>query len=163
MTLRHGSLVPVMVEWRSPSVDLSAIHVATRNMSRLVRLFMDHCVASMRRLRRGSRRWSAPPSPVRRRHRPPPPGSGRCGRASVASPILRSGRSWLSDEPILFTYPCRAANEAAEIRKERIRPFSEVPSDEWHNLPVGTTPNFIRPLPHPFFVRTEINLGPSAC
>lgn len=47
--LRHGSLVPVMAEWRSPSVDLSAIHVATRNMSRLVRLFIDHCVASMRR------------------------------------------------------------------------------------------------------------------
>ncbi len=47
--LRHGSLTPVMADWRSPSVDLSAIHVATRNMSRLVRLFLDHCAASMRR------------------------------------------------------------------------------------------------------------------
>ncbi len=47
--LRYGSLTPVMVEWRCPSVDLSAIHVATRNMSRLVRLFLDHCAESLRR------------------------------------------------------------------------------------------------------------------
>ncbi len=47
--LRYGSLTPVMVDWRSPSVDLSAIHIATRNMSRLVRLFLDHCAASIRR------------------------------------------------------------------------------------------------------------------
>ena len=47
--LRHGSLIPVMVDWSLPSVDLSAIHIATRNMSRLVRLFLDHCAASMRR------------------------------------------------------------------------------------------------------------------
>ena len=47
--LRHASLTPVMVDWRSPSVNLSAIHIATRNMSRLVRLFLDHCTAIMRR------------------------------------------------------------------------------------------------------------------
>ncbi len=47
--LRHGSLTPVMADWRCPRVDLSAIHIATRNMSRLVRLFMDHCAESLRR------------------------------------------------------------------------------------------------------------------
>ena len=47
--LRHGALTPVMADWLLPSVDLSAIHIGTRNMSRLVRLFLDHCAASMRR------------------------------------------------------------------------------------------------------------------
>ena len=46
--LVRKSLTPVMVDWRFPSVDLSAIHIATRNMSRLVRLFLDHCVDVMR-------------------------------------------------------------------------------------------------------------------
>ena len=47
--LRYRSLTPVMVDWRCPRVNLSAIHVATRNMSRLVRLFLDHCAESLRR------------------------------------------------------------------------------------------------------------------
>ncbi len=42
--IQDGSLVEVMPEWQFSPVTLSAIYPSNRNMSRLVRLFLDFCV-----------------------------------------------------------------------------------------------------------------------
>ena len=43
--LSHGHLVPVMVDWRFEEVDLSAYYLSRRHPSRIVELFLGHCVA----------------------------------------------------------------------------------------------------------------------
>ena len=45
--IRYGALVPVMKDWVMPEVRLTAVHAGTRNMSRLVREFLDHAVAHL--------------------------------------------------------------------------------------------------------------------
>ncbi len=42
--LRDGSLVEVLPNWRFPNQILSVVHLSNRNVSRRVRLFIDHCV-----------------------------------------------------------------------------------------------------------------------
>lgn len=40
-----GQLVPVLVDWRFEEVDLSAYYLSKRHPSRIVELFLGHCVA----------------------------------------------------------------------------------------------------------------------
>lgn len=43
--LRHNALVEVLPDWHFQPVDLQALHTGTKNMSRLVRLFLDTSIA----------------------------------------------------------------------------------------------------------------------
>ncbi len=42
-SLSDGALVEVLPKWRFQDIDLQAVHTGTKNMSRLVRLFLDTC------------------------------------------------------------------------------------------------------------------------
>ena len=46
-SLYEGGLVKVLPEWSFEPVSLSAITLGTRNMSRLIRLFLDQCVSEL--------------------------------------------------------------------------------------------------------------------
>lgn len=61
--LSHGHLVPVLVDWRFEEVDLSAYYLSRRHPSRIVELFLGHCVAHAEKV---SRRTAAPVEPPRR-------------------------------------------------------------------------------------------------
>ena len=43
-SLRHNALVQVLPDWQFEPVDLQAVHTGTKNMSRLMRLFLDTCI-----------------------------------------------------------------------------------------------------------------------
>jgi DNA-binding transcriptional LysR family regulator len=66
--LSQGHLVPVLVDWRFEEVDLGAYYLSRRHPSRLVELFLGHCVAHAEKV---SRSVAAPlkpsPRPTRRR------------------------------------------------------------------------------------------------
>jgi len=50
--LSHGHLVPVLVNWCFEEVDLSAYYLTRRHPSRIVELFLGHCVAHAEKLSR---------------------------------------------------------------------------------------------------------------
>jgi len=47
--LREGRLLRVMTRWSSETVTISAVMPGRRNLSRLIRLFLDHCAAALPR------------------------------------------------------------------------------------------------------------------
>lgn len=64
--LLQGHLVPVLVDWRFEEVDLSAYYLSRRHPSRIVELFLGHCVAHAKRV---TRSMASPRTPRRRRRR----------------------------------------------------------------------------------------------
>ena len=64
--LSHGHLVPVLVDWRFEEVDLSAHYLTRRHPSRIVELFLGHCVAHAEKV---SRSIASPVEPPRRPRR----------------------------------------------------------------------------------------------
>jgi len=50
--LSDGHLVPVLVDWRFDEVDLSAYYLTRRHPSRIVELFLEHCVAHAEKVSR---------------------------------------------------------------------------------------------------------------
>jgi DNA-binding transcriptional LysR family regulator len=60
--LSAGHLIPVLTGWRFEEVDLSAYYLSRRHPSRVVELFLDHCVARAGEV-------ELPPRPLRRRAR----------------------------------------------------------------------------------------------
>lgn len=50
-----GHLVPVLVDWRFAEVDLSAYYLSKRHPSRIVELFLGHCVAHAEVVSRAAR------------------------------------------------------------------------------------------------------------
>lgn len=66
--LSHGRLVPVLGDWRFEEVDLSAYYLTRRHPSRIVELFLEHCVAHAGKV---SRSMASPVEPPRRPRRKP--------------------------------------------------------------------------------------------
>lgn len=62
--LSGGDLVPVLVDWRFEEVDLSAYYLTRRHPSRVVELFLEHCVENAEKVAR------SPASLVERPRRP---------------------------------------------------------------------------------------------
>lgn len=62
--LSHGHLVPVLVDWRFEEVDLSAHYLTRRHPSRIVELFLGHCIENAEKVSRSMA------SPVERPRRP---------------------------------------------------------------------------------------------
>jgi len=48
--LRRGSLIVPLPAWQFEEVDLSAYYLTRRHRSRVVELFLDHCVANAARI-----------------------------------------------------------------------------------------------------------------
>lgn len=69
--LSRGQLVPVLGDWRFEEVDLSAYYLTRRHPSRIVELFLGHCVAHAETV---SRSMASSVEPARR------PGRRRGGR-----------------------------------------------------------------------------------
>lgn len=65
--LSHGHLVPVLVDWRFEEVDLSAYYLTRRHPSRIVELFLEHCVAHAEKIARSMASPVEPPRRPRRR------------------------------------------------------------------------------------------------
>jgi DNA-binding transcriptional LysR family regulator len=61
--LFHRHLVPVLVDWRFEEVDLCAYYLSRRHPSRIVELFLEHCVANAEKV---SRSMASPVEPPRR-------------------------------------------------------------------------------------------------
>jgi len=45
--LRHNALVEVLPDWQFRPVDLQAVHTGTKNMSKMIRLFLDASIAHL--------------------------------------------------------------------------------------------------------------------
>ena len=71
--LSRGHLVPVLANWRFEEVDLSAYYLTRRHPSRIVELFLGHCVAHAEKVSRST----ASPAAERRRR----PGRARKARS----------------------------------------------------------------------------------
>ena len=70
--LFHRHLVPVLVDWRFEEVDLSAYYLSRRHPSRIVELFLGHCVAHAEKVSRAMASPVEPPRrPIRKREVPP--------------------------------------------------------------------------------------------
>jgi DNA-binding transcriptional LysR family regulator len=66
--LSRGHLVPVLVDWRFEEVNLSAYYLSRRLPSRIVELFLGHCVAHAERVLRSlASPVEPPPRPARNR------------------------------------------------------------------------------------------------
>jgi DNA-binding transcriptional LysR family regulator len=61
--LSQGLLVPVLADWRFEEVDLSAYYLSRRHPSRIVELFLGHCVAHAEEV---SGAMASPPGKARR-------------------------------------------------------------------------------------------------
>lgn len=68
--LSQGRLVPVLADWRFEEVDLSAFYLSRRHPSRVVELFLGHCVADVENVSRSIAPAVKPPlRPVKKRRR----------------------------------------------------------------------------------------------
>ncbi len=59
--LSQGRLVPVLMDWRFEDVDLSAYYLSRRHPSRIVELFLGHCVAHAEKVSRSGASSVEPP------------------------------------------------------------------------------------------------------
>jgi DNA-binding transcriptional LysR family regulator len=64
--LSQGRLVPVLRDWRFEEVDLSAYYLSRRHPSRIVELFLGHCVAHAEKVSRSVASAVEPPARPRR-------------------------------------------------------------------------------------------------
>lgn len=64
--LSHGHLVPVLADWRFEEVDLAAYYLTRRHPSRIVELFLGHCVAHAEKASRSMASSVEPPRRPRR-------------------------------------------------------------------------------------------------
>lgn len=67
--LSQGHLVPVLVDWRFAEVDLCAYYLSRRHPSRIVELFLEHCVAHAEKVTRAMASPVEPPRRPRRNRR----------------------------------------------------------------------------------------------
>ena len=66
--LSEGHLIPVLAAWRFEEVDLSAYYLSKRHPSRVVELFLEHCVAHAEDISRSVASPVEPPTrPMRKR------------------------------------------------------------------------------------------------
>ena len=68
--LRRGSLVVPMPAWQFEEVDLAAYYLTRRHRSRLMELFLDHCVANVARILGSGTTTEAPRTQVKGSRRP---------------------------------------------------------------------------------------------
>jgi DNA-binding transcriptional LysR family regulator len=64
--LSRGDLVPVLVDWRFEEVDLSAYYLTRRHPSRIVELFLGHCVENAEKVARSTASPIERPRPTKR-------------------------------------------------------------------------------------------------
>lgn len=65
--LSQGRLVPVLMDWRFEDVDLSAYYLSRRHPSRIVELFVGHCVAHAEKVARSVASSVEPQGRIRNR------------------------------------------------------------------------------------------------
>jgi DNA-binding transcriptional LysR family regulator len=66
--MSDGHLIPVLADWRFEEVNLSAYYLSRRHPSRIVELFLGHCVAHAEDVSRSTALpMEPPPRPARRR------------------------------------------------------------------------------------------------